>query len=183
MIQISLVMAPASFTDNDFRSSFLFSIESARKRGYLALALQLEKLMHAGSSSADSFMDWWCGFMRDIPALRESISVLQFFPLESIAEIISNAFQGNIDNTAFAKYRDHPRAHEAITTAINAIHEARVDPSTDAIITSFLRSPECIKFVERLSSIPEFAQSLKSVSNRHQTIQETIDAHKARYAS
>lgn len=183
MIQISLVMAPASFTDATLYPSLMFSIESARTRGYLALATQLEKLMLSGSSSADSFMDWWCGFMRDIPALRESISVLQFFPLEGIAEILSNAFQGNVDNTAFAKYRDHPRAHEAITTAINAINEARSDPSTDSIIKSFLRSPECIKFIERLSSIPEFAQSVRSVSNRHQTIQETIAAHKARYAS
>jgi hypothetical protein len=161
----------------------MFSIESARKRGYLALAPQLEKLMLSGSSSVESFMDWWCGFMRDIPALRESISVLQFFPLEGIAEILSNAFQGNVDNTAFAEYRDHPRAHEAITTAINAINEARIDPSTDAIVKSFLNSSKCSDFIGRLSSIPEFAQSFRSVSDRHQAIQETISAHKARYDS
>lgn len=162
----------------------MFSIESARKRGYLALSTQLEKLVLSGSS-ADSFIDWWCGFMRDIPALREVISVLQFLPLESIAEILSNAFQRNVEGSAFAEYLghlEHPRMHEAITTAINAIDDARADPSINAIIKSFLNSPACVNFIGRLSSIPQFAQSLRSVS-RHQTIQDTIDAHRARYDS
>lgn len=148
----------------------MFSIENARKHSYLALAAQLEKLMIAGSSSVDSFMDWWCGFMQDIPALRESISVLQFFPLEGIAEILSNAFQGNVDNTALAEYLEHPRMQEAITMAINAINEARIDPSTDAIMKSFLSSPE-------------FVRGFRAISNRPRMIQKAIDAHKARYDS
>lgn len=176
-------MAPAYFSDTALSHSLMFSIESARKHSYLALARQLEKLMLVRSPSVDSFIDWWCGFMRDIPALRESISVLQFFPLEGVAEVLSNAFSGNVANTSFAKYLRHPRMHEAITTAINAINDARADPSIDAIMKSFLNSPACVNFVSQISSIPAFAQSLRSVSNRQQAIQKAIDAHKARYDS